>query len=117
MLDELLNRALSLIIQSAAEPESKVQNQFIISMNESRFLFNPNVHQDLQKIWKDAIGYFALKSEMNNLYATQFHYGDGNPKKETDIFLVLCAYSDRLIDIFGDEMKLGDQDLLQAAHR
>ena len=77
---------------------------------EAEYLFAPRVYGQLRDVWKKSCEFFALKSIMQHSYDTTGSYGDGNPAKERDFLLWLSDQLAHLSDLFGDELKMADED-------
>ncbi len=103
---------LAHFVQHAARPTADKERAFLIALNRSRFLFRDEVSTDLTEIWNKACEFGALKAKMDHLFATEEHYGDGNPDKEANMLLWFHAQLEGLANLFGDELRLG-QDAIQ----
>lgn len=96
------------IIRYAAEPKREVVSRFVISMEESRLHFRPEVHEGLRAIWERANAYFATRNAMEATFARLGNYGDGNPALSADQFAALERDLTGLVELFGDELRLAD---------
>ncbi len=99
----------SAIIRHADEPEQKVQREFLIALEQSKFLFRPSAHDDLKDLWKRSCSFFATKSVMKHKYETTRDYGQDNIEREHAYLNWLTERFDSLSDLFGDEAKLSGQ--------
>lgn len=94
------------IIHHAEVAEGELRNEFLMALNETRFLFAPSVHTKLEEIWKEAGKLAVLKADMRSTYQRHGHYGEGNPQKEYELLTKFDDYRRSLTDVF-EEMKLG----------
>jgi hypothetical protein len=96
------------IIRDAQYPSSEIERDFLMAMGEAKFLFGNKVQAALQEMWERVGNYRVLKMEMERIYQDEGHYGDGNPKREHDLFIWISGRFSDLPDIF-EELKLSGQ--------
>lgn len=94
------------IVQTSCPPDGDIQRNFLIAKGEANLLFSQRVIDGLQEIWAKSCDLHALNSIMNHAFATEGHYGDGNPQREADLFSWFCERLTSLPALFA-EMKLG----------
>jgi hypothetical protein len=69
-------------------------------------LFPAPVHDGLDEIWRRAQELRSLKKQMASAFATEGHYGEGNPEREHDLIRWMYDRFTALPDLFGAEMRL-----------
>lgn len=98
---------LGYILREANSPDPETERQFIVSIGESRFLFESAVHDALDEIWKKSIDYHALKQTMAASFRQHGHHGDGNPAREQEMFSWFSEKFKALPSIFH-QLNLGN---------
>ena len=106
---------LAHFVQRATRPPAERERAFLNALNRAQFLFRNQVSTDLKAIWTKACEFGALKAKMDHLFATEGHYGGGNPEKEAELLLWFNAQLESLSDVFGDELRLGQSEEPQPA--
>lgn len=104
---------LGYILREAEAPDAETERQFMVAIGESRFLFEPAVHDSLDEIWKKSIDYHALKQTMASSFHQHGHYGDGNPAREHEMFSWFSEKFKALPNIFH-QLNLGNDLVSQA---
>lgn len=98
------------IVRTAAEPPRDAEIAFLEALGRARFLFRTEVSDGLREIWKEACSFSALKSVMSHTYRAEGHYGQGNPDKEAVMLSWFNERLERLPDLFGTELRLGQDE-------
>ena len=98
------------IIRHAQYPEPQFEQAFLRAMHEAEFLFRADLRVRLHEIWTKAGDYRVLKMEMQRIFDTEQHYGEGNPAKEAEMFTYFSESFRGLVQQFGPEMKLSYLD-------
>ena len=101
---------LANIVRNGFPPTGDFERDFLIAKGEANLLFSQGLADGLQEIWERASAHSALKSTMDHIFATEGHYGEGNPQLQADAFLWFADRLTSLSDLFA-EMKLGTEPL------
>jgi len=67
------------------ELPEKARNDFLVAMQESRFLFPSTVYDELDDIWKKAVAATSLNRKMRMDHARTGAYGPDDPQKQYDL--------------------------------
>ena len=102
-----VNLFLSHILRHAASPPQETEQAFLEASRRARFLFRTDVNEGLSELWKKACAFHALKAEMLHTIQTEGHYGEGNPDKESEMLQWFAKRLEKLPELFGDELQLG----------
>jgi hypothetical protein len=102
---ERAERFLTEIIRNANDPETETQQEYIIAVGESRFLFHQDVRDGLDQIWAKWTEFHVLKNTMRHMFENHGHYGDGNPDSEYQLLVWFVERRSTLHDLF-DELRL-----------
>jgi hypothetical protein len=104
---------LHFIVTSAGYPdrnfedERELELKFHQAVSLSRFYFGDDVRNQLEAMRKKTAAYAMLKHEMDQTFARERHYGEGNPEKEKELFDWVYQQLQGLPDLFGDALRLG----------
>jgi hypothetical protein len=112
---EATARYLGATLAQGDQPERDVERRFLVAMDASKFLFAPQVAQNLDAIWKECCAFFATKRVMESNYRQTGSYGEGMPDKELKQITALNDRFQKLSELFGDELKLADPNVDAAA--
>lgn len=96
------------IVTNGAYPERDLEIRFFQAIGLSRFYFRDGVRDQLEAIRRKTAEYAILKHEMDQTFARERHYGEGNPEKEKDLFQWIYDQMQGLPELFGDALRLGD---------
>lgn len=103
---EGVRKFLAAIMAYADKPEPEIERGYLVAMDQARFLFRPEVHEQLREVWKRACGFFAVKSVMKAQYEKTGDYGHANIEKEHEHLLWLAGKLENLSELFGEELRL-----------
>lgn len=96
------------IVTNGAYPERDLEIKFFQAIGLSRFYFGEGVRDQLEAIRRKTADYALLKHEMDQTFAREHHYGEGNPEKEKELFGRIYDQLQGLPDLFGDALRLGN---------
>ncbi|SFK71710.1 hypothetical protein [Caulobacter sp. UNC279MFTsu5.1] len=102
------NLFLNHMIAFAGFPPKPIEDRFRASALEARLLFPSKVHDDLWAIYKRALQYDVLKKKMAADFARDHQYAADDTDQELIENLWLNETLINLLDVFGDELKLGE---------
>jgi hypothetical protein len=102
---ERAERFLQEAIRLGSEQPGTAGQDFLVAMGESRFLFEPAVELGLREIWAKWCEFQGLKAAMKSTFASEGHYGDGNPAKESAALMLFAERLTSLPELFA-EMRL-----------
>lgn len=86
--------------------QKKVQNDFLVALVESRFLFEPAVASALDEIWSKFVSKEYLEKKMQRDHDARGEYSIGDPDKELEINTWLDERIRTLPDLFH-QLRLG----------
>jgi hypothetical protein len=101
-------RLLAAVMAHDEKADDETVRAFLIALDQSVFLFQPNVYERLKVIWDLYCKYGAIKSAMKHNYETTKQYGDEQLINAHTQHLL--AFNDTLTNLretFGDELRLG----------
>jgi hypothetical protein len=102
---QMVEGFLAFIMRTATFPEEQMFD-LPRAMAQSKFVFRPEVHDNIQEIWKRSLTFRTLKVTMQTTFDAEGHYGEGNPQREEDHLEWFYDRLRSLPDVFGEEMKL-----------
>jgi hypothetical protein len=104
---EATRQFLAAIMTTADEPKQPVQHDFLVAMDQARFLYRAEVYDQLQEIWKRACSFFAIKSTMKAQYESTGAYAQADVNGEYEALLWVNTKLETLSEVFGEELRLG----------
>ena len=103
---ERTQKFVGTICRTGDAPDHDLDNQFLITMGESKFLFDAKVVSGLDEIWSKACSYTAIKSEIRRLDNEGAQIESDLRQRERDSF---SWFSNRLMSLpeLFESLKLG----------
>lgn len=102
------NLFMNHMIQFAGFPPKPIEDRFRASALEARLLFKTKVHDDLWAIYKRTLQYDVLKKKMAADFAANMRFDPADINKELVENVWLSDTLTNLLNVFGDELKLGE---------
>jgi hypothetical protein len=87
---------------------SEGEVEFLDAREQSKFLFRPEVHEQLSGIFQRCCAYDEAKEELAHAKASEMSEDQETRAKRQELRKRLQTDFIRLTDLFGDEMRLGE---------
>jgi hypothetical protein len=101
-------RYISSIFKDGDAPSDRIQNAYLGTVDKAKFLFKPSVCGDLDEIWKKSQRLFQLKRQFAHAVHGDEEAHQKAAAEEAELLNWLFSRLAKLSEIFGDEIKLGE---------